>query len=202
MRSFQLAASYELPPSLVLTCGLPGVGKTTAARAIAAPFEALVLRSDVQRKHLAGLAPTSHAAAAFGEGIYSLDLTEHTYGGLRTKAEAALRKGRTVVVDATFATAAQRAPFAQLADSLGAPYLIAWVAVPEDVALTRLAARAQDPREISDADADVYRHMSERFQPPVEFPAGHVISVDGAARAEVVSESILDGLVGQTRVSH
>ncbi len=197
MRSFQLAASYELPPSLVLTCGLPGVGKTTAARAIAAPFEALVLRSDVQRKHLAGLAPTSHAAAAFGEGIYSRDLTEQTYRGLRTEAEVGLRKGRTVVVDATFATAAQRATFAQLADSVGAPYLIAWVAVPEDVALTRLAARAQDPREVSDAGVGVYRRMSERFQPPFEFPASHVISVDGAARAEVVSESILDGLVGR-----
>jgi uncharacterized protein len=202
MRSFQLAASYELPPSLVLTCGLPGVGKSTAARAIAAPFEALVLRSDAQRKHLAGIPPTSHAVADFGEGIYAPDLTEQTYSELRARAEAGLREGRTVVVDATFVTAAQRAPFAQLANALDAPYLFAWVTVPEEVALARLAARAEDPREISDADVDVYRRMWERLQPPAELPVSHLISVDGTARAEVVSESILDKLVGQTTDSH
>ena len=46
LRYFNLAAAYELPPSLILTCGLPASGKSTAARHLALPFEALVLRSE------------------------------------------------------------------------------------------------------------------------------------------------------------
>jgi aminoglycoside phosphotransferase family enzyme/predicted kinase len=196
MRSFHLAASYELPPSLVVTCGLPAVGKTTAARAIAAPFEALVLRSDVRRKRLAGLAPTSHAAAPFGQGIYAPELSERTYRALLADAGAALREGRTVVVDATFATAAQRAPFAELARSLGAAFLVAWVTVPEDVAVRRLAARADDPHEASDADVGVYHGLQTLFEPPRELPS-RVVRLDGTAIAEDVVAAAIDELAGQ-----
>ncbi|MFN7973863.1 MAG: AAA family ATPase [Acidobacteriota bacterium] len=52
MRYFQLAAAYELPHALVLTCGLPASGKSFVARAIARPFEAVVLQSDAVRKRL------------------------------------------------------------------------------------------------------------------------------------------------------
>jgi aminoglycoside phosphotransferase family enzyme/predicted kinase len=197
MRSFHLAAAYELPPALVLTCGLPAAGKTTAARAVAAPFEALVLRSDVRRKRLAGLAPTSHAAAPFGEGIYAPELSERTYRALLADAEVALRDGRTTIVDATFAGAAQRAPFAELARSLGAPFLIAWVTVPEGVAVRRLAARAEDPHEASDADVAVYRGMHEVFQPPSEIPAPRLVELDGTAAVEEIVAVAIDALVGQ-----
>jgi len=42
-RMFQLAAGYALPAALVVTCGLPATGKTTLARHLAAPFDAVVL---------------------------------------------------------------------------------------------------------------------------------------------------------------
>ena len=75
MRYFHLAAAYELPPVLILTCGLPASGKSTVARQLAEPFEALILRSDVRRKQLAGIASTRRAAAAFQAGIYATDVT-------------------------------------------------------------------------------------------------------------------------------
>jgi predicted kinase len=201
MRSFHLAASYELPPALVLTCGLPGVGKTTAARAIAAPFEALVLRSDVRRKRLAGLAPGARAPAPFGEGIYAPELTERTYRALHEGAAAALREGRTTVVDATFGSAEQRAPFAELARSLGAALLVARVTVPEDVAVARLADRAGDPRDASDADVAVYRGLAERFEPPDELPGEQVVELDGTASLEEIAAVAIDALVGQARAA-
>lgn len=201
MRSFHLAASYELPPALVLTCGLPGVGKTTAARAIAAPFEALVLRSDVRRKRLAGLAPGAHAPAPFGEGIYAPELTERTYRALHEGAAAALREGRTTVVDATFGSVEQRAPFAELARSLGAALLVARVTVPEDVAVARLADRAGDPRDASDADVAVYRGLAERFEPPDELPGEQVVELDGTASLEEIAGAAIDALVGQARAA-
>lgn len=193
MRSFALAATYDLPPCLVLTCGLPGSGKTTAARAIARPFEAVLLRSDVQRKRLAGLRPTEAAAAPYGEGIYRQALTDETYGALLDDAVSALRSGRSVVVDASFATAARRAPFVEAARELGLPVVVAHVEVPEAVARTRLEAREHDPGEVSDADLEVRRRMAEGFESPRETPL--VAAVDGLAVGEEATAAVLDELV-------
>src|SRR5690606_10895885 len=55
MRYFNLAAGYTLPASLVLTCGLPGTGKSTAAARLAEAIDCQVLNSDTVRKQLAGV---------------------------------------------------------------------------------------------------------------------------------------------------
>lgn len=196
MRSFHLAASYDLPPALVLTCGLPATGKSTVARAVAAPFEAVVLRSDVRRKQLVGLRPTERAAAPFREGIYGESLTARTYAALLEAAARALAEGRTVVVDASFSRVEQRRPFAALAASSGVPLAVLDVGVPGEVAAARLAARACDEREVSDADLDVYRELRERFEPPDELPASQVVRIDGREPGEEAAAAAIDLLAG------
>ena len=64
---------------LVLVGGLPGTGKSTVARGIGEVSGAVVLRSDVVRKELAGLAPEQPAGAGYEHGIYTPAATAAVY---------------------------------------------------------------------------------------------------------------------------
>lgn len=198
-RYFHLAAAYQLPPVLILTCGLPASGKSTAARFLAAPFEALVVRSDTVRKLLAGMPPSTHAAAEFGEGIYTPSRTEQTYRALLAHSEGALRSGRSVVVDASFVRAAQRAPFAELARSLAVPFVVAETVAPEETIRARMAARARDPHDASDADFGIYLRMRETYEPPRELPEREVLSAEAGVPDEETAARAIDQLVHQAR---
>ena len=196
-RYFHLAASYELPPALLLTCGLPASGKSTAARAIAAPFEAVVLRSDRRRKQLAGVPLARSTGTAFGQGIYGGDMTERTYRSLLEDAERTLREGRTVVVDAAFTRAAQRKPFVELAQELRAPLVVVEAVAPEEVIRERMAARAADRGELSDADMEVYLRMRERYEPPRELPAGTALVAEPGEPGEELTSRAIDLVLDQ-----
>lgn len=174
---FQLAASYDLGPALVLTCGLPATGKSWTARALASRWGAAWLRSDVRRKSLAGLPPTGPGAAGRRVGLYSATMTARTYASLRRRAAELLDRGRGVVVDATFSHAAQRAPFLELARARGVPAYVLHLAASEATVRERLAGRSRDPTDPSDADLDVYLRARESFEPPVEVPAGALLAL-------------------------
>ena len=84
-RYLGLAERLAAPPRplLVATCGISGSGKSTLAAAVAAALGAVRLRSDVERKRVAGLAPTDRPAdAAAAARLYSTAMTGRTYGRL------------------------------------------------------------------------------------------------------------------------
>jgi uncharacterized protein len=197
LRYFHLAAAYELPPVLILTCGLPASGKSTAARHLAAPFEAALLRSDTRRKRLAGVTPARRTGERYGRGIYSREMSERTYRSLLVDAEKALRSGRPVVVDAAFARAAQRGPFLQLARSLGAPLVFVETVAPEDVIRERMGRRPDNRHEVSDADLDIYRRMREAYEPPEELSVGITIASAPGEPGEELTARAIDRLLAQ-----
>jgi predicted kinase len=197
LRYFHLAAAYELPPVLILTCGLPASGKSTAARHLAEPFEAVRLRSDTRRKHLAGMAPTQRGDADFGSGIYAADITDRTYRSLLDDAEASLRAQRSVVVDASFARATQRKPFVELADSLGTPFVVVETLASEETVRTRMTTRAGDRREASDADFGIYLRMRETYESPDELAAPRRLRAQPGEQGEELTARAIDRLVHQ-----
>lgn len=199
MRYWHLAAAYELPAPLLLTCGLPAAGKSTAARQLAAPFEALVLRSDTRRKLLAGVPALQHAPAALDEGLYAPEMSDRTYASLLADAGRALGEGRAVVVDATFSTVRRREPFRELAAQLRAPFLVVEVTVPEEEALRRLERRAREGGDPSDADVAVYRAVRQRFEAPEELAAAERLTIDSRSGAEELAAAAIDRLVAQQR---
>ena len=83
-----------------------------------------LLRSDVVRKQLTGTPETMQSHDAFGEGLYRREITTKTYATLLEMAATALKKGRTVIVDASFADDMERQRFLQMASQAGRP---AWV---------------------------------------------------------------------------
>lgn len=196
MRYFHLAASYELGPSLVLTCGLPGTGKTWAAREVGRPFEAILARSDVLRKRLAHVPLHQHHREEWQKGLYSSELSDQTYESLLEEADEALADGRTIVVDATFATASRRAPFLELARRHEVPLLILLVTAPEAVVERRMKARRSDPDAVSDADFGIYQAAKEAFEPPDELPAPQVLAAPSESESgEELAARVLDRLL-------
>lgn len=199
MRYFHLAAAYELPTVLMLTCGLPASGKSTVARHLTEPFEAVLLRSDLRRKQLAGLAPTHHAGTRFGAGIYTPAMTDRVYRSLLADAGDALRAGRSVVVDASFSLAAHREPFAELARAAGAPLVVVETVAPEQAIRTRMAARQQRLGEVSDADFQVYLAMRDLFESPAELHGSQVLRAGPDEAGEETTARAIDALVSQTQ---
>src|SRR5690606_40462148 len=133
---------------LILVGGRSGSGKSTVARALAAATGAVLLRSDVIRKKLAGIPAEERADAPWGEGIYTVAFTRRTYDAIASEARRYLEAGATVIVDATFSREADRARFLELAAETGARSVMLECRVPREVALARLAegeARGTDP---------------------------------------------------------
>jgi aminoglycoside phosphotransferase family enzyme/predicted kinase len=148
-------------PCLVLTAGLPGTGKSTLARGLAAAAGFRVIRSDEVRKELAGAAGA--APAGFGEGIYSPEWTDRTYAECLHRAERLLFEGERVLVDANFRDEARRRAFVELAGRLGVPAVIFLVRADPAAVRARLEGRRGDA---SDADWSVYQKAAEEWEEP------------------------------------
>lgn len=186
---FQLAAACALPPALVLTSGLPATGKSWLARRLAGRLGAVVLRSDVARKRLAGLDPSDSADASWGEGLYREEMTDRTYDRLLERAAETLDRGRSVIVDATFPTRARRDPFLRLAERRGHEVAIVHVRASEETVRERIERRREDRDDPSDAGLDVYLRARESFERPdgsdrrvVTFDSGRDDPAELAAR--------------------
>ncbi|MDA8255200.1 MAG: AAA family ATPase [Betaproteobacteria bacterium] len=150
-----LAREIAVPPAptLLITCGLSGAGKTTASSARLldsngpAAGSVIRLRSDVERKRLFGLAPLARSASPQDQGIYTTEANTHTYARLRELARELLAAGWPVIVDAAFLRRAERAKFAALAAEFGVGFGILAAEAPPEELRRRLLARSGDASE-------------------------------------------------------
>ena len=144
------------PPQFVAIGGLSGAGKSALSRAlvpeIGRPPGALWLRSDLERKAMFKVEETVRLPAS----AYASNVTREVYDRLIDKARIALRAGQTVLVDATFATVAERRAAAGVAADVGVAFAGLFLDVPLPTRLQRIASRRDDA---SDADADVARRQ-------------------------------------------
>jgi len=144
------------PPLLVAVGGLSGSGKSALARALAPslppPPGAVVLRSDVERKAMFGVAETQRLPAA----AYSEDTTKRVYAALADKARRVIGAGHTAIVDAVFARDGERAQIAAAAHESDVPFCGLFLTADVDVRVARVTARTRDA---SDADATIVRQQ-------------------------------------------
>ena len=113
-----LAQRYTRPsrPRLWITHGVSGSGKTYYTQQVIEATSAMRLRSDVERKRLAGLAPLERSSGDCALDLYAPNVTQRTYARLAQLAALVVRAGFTAIVDATFLQRAQRDAFRRLAE--------------------------------------------------------------------------------------
>jgi uncharacterized protein len=189
-----LAAAYTLRPTLIITTGLPGSGKSWAAAQVAAPLGAVVLRSDEVRKELAGLSPTARTTGKDRDRLYSQAMTDRTYSQLLSRAASALTAGYHTILDGTYPSDDRRRSAVALAESRGAPWAIIHTTAPAETIRKRMTARSTDQSEVSDADFQIYLQSRGSFAAPAQFPPERVIESGPHIAPEVTISRVLETL--------
>ena len=139
-------------PMLVTVGGLSGTGKSVLARDLAAGLPpcpgAVVLRSDIERKALFGVAETDPLPA----DAYTAEATRRVYATLVDKARRTIAAGHSAILDAVFARPEERAAVA----AAGVRFRGLFLTADLGVRLARVGARRGDA---SDADAGIARQQ-------------------------------------------
>jgi aminoglycoside phosphotransferase family enzyme/predicted kinase len=168
-------------PCLILIGGLPGTGKSTLANALADRGGYQVIRSDVVRKELAGIAENVHHQAGFAQGIYTPKWTQRTYAECLRRAESLLFEGKRVIVDANFPEERWRRAFLDAASRLSVSAIFLLCAAKKEAVRTRLQRRRAD---VSDADVRIYEQAARRWETPGRAIRGWLREVDTNTRPE------------------
>ena len=180
----QLAGSR---PMLLLMFGLSGSGKTWLAERLAPSLDAVHIRSDVERKRLAGLAERQPSHSGLGQDIYSPERNTEAYARLAECAANALAGGYAVIVDAAFQRRADRARFKALATGHGAALRVIRCHAPRRELESRLEHRSRAGTDASEADLEVLEWQERHFEPLQESEELEVLDADTTSQ-DVVTE--------------
>lgn len=151
-------------PTLIVMHGASGSGKSWLSEQLVPVLPAVRIRSDLERKRIAGLDPFAHGAPP-DERIYTLEFNERTYEHLRECARACLRAGLHTIVDAAFLKQRERDAFARLAQREDARVLIVSCTADRVTLEQRIAARRDARNDPSDADERVLHRQLETMEP-------------------------------------
>ena len=151
-------------PRLIITCGFSGSGKTWLSERLVSELPALRIRSDVERKRLAGLRP-QQSSRSLEWDIYSREFNRQVYEHLARAAEKALRAGESVIVDAAFLKRGERLAFRELAARCDATFSIVHCVAPEEHLRDRLRQRQAAATDASEADESVMLQQQRFWEP-------------------------------------
>jgi uncharacterized protein len=172
-------------PVMLLMHGPSGSGKSWLSERLAASMEAVRIRSDVERKRLAGLNAMTRSDAAPRQGIYDCEFSRRTYAHLLNCAEGALEGGIDVIVDAAFLDASERRMFEELADRLKIPAVIVSCDADPKILTERIKSRQAASPDASDADPEVLAWQLESSDPLTQMERARSVSVNTAAPTAV-----------------
>jgi predicted kinase len=163
-RDLALAERLAAAPSplLVAVGGLSGAGKTTVADLLIGHLGAVRVRSDVERKRLAGVPAALPVAAGFGQGLYSAEMSRRTYERLHAVAQGVLDAGFPIIVDAAILRRAERDALRALAQRLSVRFECVWCEAPPATLRARIARRQARGADASDATLAVLAQQ-QRF---------------------------------------
>ena len=188
-RSYLECAQRALAPRrpvLVLMSGLSGSGKTWLAQRLAPPLRAIHLRSDIERKRLAGLAPAARSRSALARGMYARKMTHAVYDRLADCAADTLAGGYVTIIDATFARPEDRIRFRALATALGINLCIIYCHAPQTTLERRIVQRARRGKDPSEANIEVLHWQEAHFVPPASHEASNVLDARKLTPPELV----------------
>ncbi|AEH45952.1 aminoglycoside phosphotransferase [Thermodesulfatator indicus DSM 15286] len=191
-RYFDLAYLYaEGVPWLIVIFGLSGTGKSTLARALKETLLANYYNSDIVRKKLLGIKPEEHHYEPFGKGIYSEEFTQKTYEAMARYAAQDIRRGRDVILDATFRAKNLRKLVFDAVKDLKVNILFVQCMAPDEVIKARFEERAKKGGEPSDGRWEIYVKQKEVFEPPIEIPEDKILLLETTQPVEKLVERVI-----------
>lgn len=138
--------------SILIACGgLSGSGKSRVARELGGLLDpapgAVILRDDVVKKQIIGLAPHETFCKAYDTQAFE----SVVYDVLRQQAKTALSVGSCVIVDALFYNEAERRAVETLAEELRVPFVGLWMDAPFIVRAERVEKRLRNPSDVKNS---------------------------------------------------
>jgi predicted kinase len=166
---------------------LSGSGKTTLSGQLLGPCRLIRIRSDVERKRLAGYAPEARTKAGIASGIYTAQASERTYRRLEELTEIMAAAGFNVLVDATFLRRGQREAFRSLAARLRIPFVILDFDASDETLRARIRERSLSAADASEADLEVLVHQFSTREALTSEEASATVHVDTEAPLDTVA---------------
>jgi aminoglycoside phosphotransferase family enzyme/predicted kinase len=185
------------PPALYLMHGVSGSGKTWFSERLQTRLTALRVRSDLERKRLAGLTGRQTQLGLIEGGLYGADVTDRTYAALAGHCETGLRAGFDMLADASFLQQRHRALFLAMAKAVGARPLILECRAPEALLRRRVRDRARKRDDASDATESVLEHQLEHHDPLTDQERSISIPLRAGADPERAAAAIAAAVAGQ-----
>ena len=144
---------------LLVTCGLPGTWKTETSEEIAKIKGYPILRSDLIRLEVL------KNEDIFDEKVAS-DMSKRTmvYDETFRRADEALEKGDSVILDATFITQSLRRRSAEIAAKHNKTFVILQTHCPQEVAIARILRRTQEDYESNALTEQAYLNNKKKFE--------------------------------------
>ncbi len=199
-----LAERFAAPRAraLAIATGVSGSGKSRLALELVEHGGWVRIRSDVERKRLAGRPALQSAASAPGQGLYTAARSDQVYRRLATLAREVLHAGYPVLVDATFLERARRDALRAVAVDCAAGFAILAVDAPEPVLRQRVLARAAAGADPSDATIEVLERQLATREPLGKEERDCAVEVDTSAPIDPsqLAQTLLDrALAGSPR---
>jgi predicted kinase len=165
MEQYQLASDVEkladslgefpepvAKPVFVVVSGLPGTGKSYFCSRLTQRLPSIILESDALRKTL------------FPQPSYSQTESARLFKAIRLLVESLLRKGLSLILDATNLSERYREYFYSIAERLEVKLVLVSVKAPPSLVKERLAARLKNQQQKSDAGWEIYQKMSHSVE--------------------------------------
>ena len=161
--------------TMVLVGGLPGSGKTVLARALGQDLGWVVLESDALRRDV-----------AFGPNRYSAQAKSTVYAELFRQARGHLRRGASVILDASWISADERVQAERVATEMRAEFIELQCDCPAGLAADRIRQRLGRGDGDSEASVSVRKIMAAQSDP---WPSAMLIDTTNST-SDAVEQSL------------
>lgn len=191
---FNLAYSYAARltnPVLIMMAGLMGSGKSYQARVLAAQLGADVIVTDILRKELFHIQPTERRHEAFGQGIYSDDISRQVYDKALELALQTIHRGKSVILDASFKKREERRKALDVARNHGIVSYVLECSCPDHITKARLEKRERNNDNTSDGRWELFQKQQNDFDTITEVPDHQYFRIDTSVNPEMARHEFI-----------
>jgi predicted kinase len=151
----------ELSPNILLiTCGLPGTWKTETSQEISKIKGYPILRTDLIRLEVLKNEDIFDVKVAG-----NMNKRQIVYDEMFRQADNLAKKGKGVILDATFVTQDLRKSAAEVAANVKIPLVILQTSCSEGASLTRILRRTKEKYESNALTREAYVANKNKFEP-------------------------------------